>query len=173
MGKFHEMVKDYESQGLLTEAALWAMISDIDGMLEEVRKADEKKFWKFLSTTHERFVGKHYNEAFAKARVATMWHCADPECREKDCGEQFTMEEAGEFFRKYKTHLPAKVNQFDFYVAINAQAHDYHRLIERWFEDGQKAEGREKIVEMAVEFWFCDKDYPKGADVKVWEYFEG
>ena len=41
MGKFHEMVKDYESHGLLTEAALWAMISDIDGMLEEVLEVPE------------------------------------------------------------------------------------------------------------------------------------
>lgn len=168
MGKYHEMIKDYERQGLLSETALWAMICDTDRLLEEISQNDAQKCWAFLRTTHERFVGKHYNEAFAKARVAAMWNCKDASCSKEEHHAHFTMEQSMDYYRKFKTELPAKVNQYDFYVAINAQALNYGKTFAEWFTD----DADKRLVESAVKFWFQDADFAKGKDVKVWEYFE-
>ena len=52
-----------------------------------------------------------------------------------------------------------------FYVAINAQYHDYCELFEKWFGKGNFDD---MIFESAISFWFDDIDF--GED-KLWKYF--
>ena len=55
----------------------------------------------------------------------------------------------------------------DFYVALNAQWHDYCELMRELF--ASEEEVNNAIIEGAVRFWFLDEDW-ESAD-KVWVYF--
>ena len=69
--------------------------------------------------------------------------------------------------QKYRGKIPSEITPCDFYVALNAQWHDYICWAMEHFESEVDAELA--IIEMAVRFWFLDDDWD--GNTKVWEYF--
>ena len=78
-----------------------------------------------------------------------------------------SIEQTTEVMQSYKSKLPAEVTPGDFYVALNAEWHDYIC----WAMEHYPSEGEadNAIIEMAVRFWFMDDDWD--TPTKVWCYF--
>ena len=82
-------------------------------------------------------------------------------------GEHWTYEQTTEVMQSYKSKLPAEITAGDFYVALNAEWHDYICWAMEHYESEDEADNA--IIEMAMRFWFLDDDW--GDNAKVWEYF--
>lgn len=103
-----------------------------------------------------------FDEYEAKEMVAEMYHY---ENNRKVTGEHFDMHKAKEVQDKYKEHFMVKASPCDVYVAINAFYHDFITLFKTWF--GSNSD--EKIIMLAITFWFKDDDYQGN---KLMNYFE-
>lgn len=103
-----------------------------------------------------------FDEYEAKEIVAEMYHY---EKGRKVEGEHFDMHKAKEVKEKYKEHFTVNASVHDVYVAINAFYHDFINLFKMWF--GINSE--EKIIMLAITFWFKDDDYQGN---KLMNYFE-
>ena len=104
------------------------------------------------------------NESQAKYIVANMYHIISGK---KYMGEKYDMAKAKEVYSKYRNMFVSDATEYDVYVAINAQYHDYCELFKSWF--GTNIDTR--IIESAITFWFKDVDYM--GENKVYEYFMG
>ena len=103
-----------------------------------------------------------FNEHEAKEIVAGMYHY---EMDKKHSGEHFDMHKAKEVLMKYKNQIDEDVTACDVYVAINAFYHDFSGVLKQWF--GSTVD--EKIILLAITFWFKDADYHGN---KLLNYFE-
>ena len=103
-----------------------------------------------------------FDEFEAKEIVSEMYHY---EGDNRHTGEHFDMHKAKEVFEKYKSHFVVKASPCDVYVAINATFHDFGKLLRSWF--GSNID--EKIILLAITFWFKDDDYQGN---KLLDYFE-
>lgn len=104
----------------------------------------------------------HFSEIEAKELVADMFHY---EMTRRHTGEHFDMQKAEEVYKKHKDEFMHKVSPEDVYVAINATYHDFCGLFKSWF--GSNVD--DKIIMMAITFWFKDDDYQGN---KLMHYFE-
>lgn len=137
---------------------------ELKRMFENMSPEDKKRMWKYMTTMHEHYGGRHYNNnTYARETVAEMFHT---ENSHKHMGERYKMEKAEEVFRKYKELLPEDVTVADVYVAINATYHRFTLLFKSWFGDNIDT----KIIEAAIVFWFKDEECPDGD--KVWEFYQ-
>ena len=102
-----------------------------------------------------------FEEYEAKEIVSEMYHFENDH---KQRGEHFDMHKAKEVYEKYKNHFTVKASPCDVYVAINAFYHDFSKLFKLWF--GNNID--EKIILLAVTFWFQDDDYQGN---KLMDYF--
>jgi hypothetical protein len=102
------------------------------------------------------------DESSAKEIVSDMYHTSG---NKKYIGEKFDMHKAKEVFERYKSHFVVKASPCDVYVAINAAFHDFGKLLKSWF--GSNID--EKIILLAITFWFKDDDYQGN---KLLDYFE-
>ena len=103
-----------------------------------------------------------FSEHKAKEVVSEMYHY---EHDKRVIGEHFDMHRAKEALEKYKEHFIVKASVCDVYVAINAFYHDFINLFKTWF--GTNSD--EKIIMLAITFWFKDDDYQGN---KLMDYFE-
>ena len=103
-----------------------------------------------------------FDEFEAKEIVSEMYHY---EGDNRHTGEHFDMNKAKEVFEKYKNHFVVKASPCDVYIAINATFHDFGKLLRSWF--GSSVD--EKIIMLAITFWFKDDDYQGN---KLLDYFE-
>lgn len=104
----------------------------------------------------------HFDEMEAKEIVADMFHY---EMNRRHTGEHFDMKKAEDVYKKCKDEFVVKASPEDVYVAINATYHDFCGLLKSWF--GSNID--EKIIMLAVTFWFKDDDYQGN---KLMDYFE-
>jgi hypothetical protein len=110
------------------------------------------------STTHE------ITEEEAKEIVDGMYHCFKGK---KYTGWVFDYEKAKCVFKEH--HLAATgATVPEVYIAINAQYHDYCKLMYNWFGTTNI---EDKVIEAAITFWFMDEDYKHTS--KVYKYFKG
>ena len=109
--------------------------------------------------------GKHFDKRYAKYEVDQMSHVGD-DGRTYD-GEHWSLEQTNSVMQKYRGKLPAEVNEYDFYVALNTHWHDTVCTARRHFSGEGDAEAY--IIDEAVAVWFHDADW--GDATKVWEYF--
>ena len=164
MGRYYDMVKANFNKLRNDEASMWKHIELVDELLEEMAKPHKERYWKVLRDTHEIMYGKHFNREYAEWEVEQMFH-KDKEGRVYR-GEHWSYDATTGVMSSYKTMLPSEVTPCDFYVALNAQWHDYHCFMR---EHLPEEEAEEAIIESAVKFWFLDDDWEDAE--KVWEYF--
>ena len=103
-----------------------------------------------------------FDEHDAKEIVSEMFHY---EGANRNYGEHFDMRKAKEVFEKHKGQFVTSVSPCDVYIAINATYHDFCDILKRWF--GSNID--EKVIMLAIEFWFKDSDYQGN---KLMDYFE-
>ena len=164
MGRYYDMVKANFNKLRNDDNVMWNSIEMWDKHLEELREHHPDKYWEMMRNTHEMMYGKHFDEAYAEWEVERMHHkCGDKVYK----GEHWSLETTTSVMGNYRNILPSEVTPCDFYVALNAQWHDYQCLMSQLF--ATEAEVDKAIIESAIAFWFKDDDWP-GAD-KVWVYF--
>lgn len=107
-------------------------------------------------------MSNHFDEFEAKEIVSEMYHY---DMNRRETGEHFDMRKAHDVLTKYKDQFVVKASPEDVYIAINATYHDFCGLLKSWF--GSNID--EKIIMLAVTFWFKDDDYQGN---KLMDYFE-
>ena len=164
MGRYQDLAKANYNKLRNDESVMWGSISIIDALLEEMAEHHKERYWKVMRDTHELMHGKHFNKEYAEWQVERMHHkCGDKVYK----GEHWTYEQTSDVMTKYRSLLPSEVTPCDFYVALNAQWHDYECVAKVMFPTEEEAE--KAIIEGAIAFWFKDDDW-EGND-KVWSYF--
>lgn len=165
MGKYYDMVKANYNKLRNDDNVMWGNVEMWDKHLEEMREHHPDKYWEIMRDTHELMYGKHFDEEYAEWEVEQMHH------KSKDGkvyrGEHWTYEQTTDVMQLYKAKLPAEVTPGDFYVALNAEWHDYICWAMEHFESEDEADNA--IIDMAIRFWFMDDDWEK--PTKVWCYF--
>lgn len=164
MGRYYDMVKANFNKLRNDDKVMWGSIELWDKHLEEMLPHHPDKYWEIMRDTHEMMYGKHFDRVYAEWQVAQMHHkCKDKEYK----GEHWSHDETTKVMQSYKSMLSPDITPCDFYVALNAQWHDYHCWMRDHFDSEEKTELA--IIESAVKFWFQDDDWD--GDDKVWCYF--
>lgn len=165
MGKYYDMVKANYNKLRNDESVMWGSIELVDALLEDIKEAHPDKYWEFMRRTHEMMYGMHFDSAYAEWQVGHMYHIGDDGKEYK--GERWSIKEASQVAQKYRGRFPSDYNEFDFYVALNAQWHDTICTAKRHFASVEDAENY--IIDEAIAVWLNDSDW--GSTDKVWRYF--
>lgn len=165
MGRYHNLAKANYNKLRNDESVMWGSIAIIDALLEELAEHHKERYWEVMRDTHELMHGKHFDREYAEWQVEKMHHKGKDGRVYK--GERWSHDDTTAVMAKYRNVLPPEVTPCDFYVALNAEWHDYICWAKEKFATEAEAEGA--IIEMAVRFWFQDEDW--GDNDKVWEYF--
>ena len=163
--RYWELIKGNIDKIKGDDAKMNKILELTDELLEEMSHPHPQRYWQFMRDTHEVFYGKHFDREYAEWQVEQMYH------KDKDGrthrGEHWSREQTNAVMANYKSTLSSEVTPCDFYVALNAQWHDYICWMRELFATEQEAE--DAIIKSAVKFWFQDEDWD-GND-KVWAYF--
>lgn len=163
--RYWELIKGNIDKIKGDDAKMNKILELTDELLEGMSHPHPERYWQFMRDTHEVFYGKHFDREYAEWQVEQMYH------KDKDGrthrGEHWNREQTNAVMTNYKSTLPSEVTRCDFYVALNAQWHDYICWMRELFATEQEAE--DAIIKSAVKFWFQDEDWD-GND-KVWAYF--
>ena len=119
-----KMLKDYHAKGLMTKDKNMKVMKVASKHFHRMKEHDPEMCEELLREIHEIYCGPHYTKFFAVMDVKEMHH-TDRNGHEVE-GEHWTIEEAKMKMKEHK--LPADVNEYDFYVAINANYHDKVKL---------------------------------------------
>lgn len=163
---FKELLKKCKETNM-SSTELIEVFSELSPVFESAKDKDKELVCKVMKHVHEKSVGPHFGELYAKEQVKEMFHTKrnGSICR----GEIFSEDEAKTIYDKEVRRLGGENNVWDVYVAINAQFHDYSKLFKEWFDGDSDENLKCKIIESAIAFWFKDEDSEKG---KVWNYFK-
>lgn len=123
---------------------------------------DRHEIHRYGGYLRDHMMEESFDEHDAKEIVSEMYHY---ETNRRITGEHFNMRKAEEVFEKYKEHFVTKASPCEVYIAINAFYHDFANLFKTWF--GSNID--EKIIMLAITFWFKDDDYQGN---KLLNYFE-
>ena len=147
------------------DAVMWGSVAIVSALLEEMREAHPAKYWEVMRKTHEVIFGHHFDEMYAKWQVERMHHKGADGKEHR--GEHWALEQTNAAMSKFRSKVGSNVNEYDFYVALNAQYHDYIELAK--VRTANAEEQDVEIIEGAIAFYFADDDWP--TDTKVWDYF--
>lgn len=136
-------------------------------ILDKIQIEDGDEHIKILKCIHELYIGKHFNEYFAKEQVSRMYHTQLDGyiCK----GEVYNESVAKCIHKKLCKYANEHITLWDVYVAINAQYHDHCVEYKTWFKNIDKEELDDKVFSAAINFWFGDED---AGNSKVWNYFK-
>lgn len=165
MGKYYDIVKANYSKLRNDESVMWGSIELVDDLLEDIKETCPDKYWEFMRRTHEMMYGKHFDSTYAEWQVEHMYHIGDDGKEYK--GERWSLADTTAVMQKYRGRFPSDYNEFDFYVALNAQWHDTICTAKRHFASVEDAENY--IIDEAIAVWLNDSDW--GSTDKVWRYF--
>lgn len=165
MGRYLKLVKDNFASMKGNDGVMWQQVQAVDELLEELREPHSSIYWDFQRKAHEAMFGKHFDKDYAEWEVANMHHVGDDGREYK--GERWSMKEASQVAQKYRGRYPHEYNDYDIYVALNAQWHDTICTAKRHFASVEEAENY--IVDEAIAVWLNDSDW--GSTDKVWCYF--
>lgn len=163
--KYYDIVKNNFSKLRNDESVMWQSIEQVDDLLEDIKDEHPAVYATFMRRAHELMNGKHFDKHYAKCEVERMSHIGD-DGRVYD-GEHWSLEQTNAAMSRYRNKLPSEVNEYDFYVALNAHWHDTICTAKRHFQ--AEADAEAYVIDEAVAVWFADRDWP-GA-TKVWDYF--
>lgn len=147
------------------DSVMWGSVAIISALLEEMREAHPAKYWDVMRKTHEVMFGHHFDEMYAKWQVERMHHKGTDGKEYR--GEHWALEQTNAVMSRYRGKLSGNVNEYDFYVALNAQYHDYIGWAKAMTANVEEQDTA--IIEGAIAFYFADDDWP--TDTKVWDYF--
>lgn len=162
---YFEFIKNNYGKMRANESLMWASIEEVSELLEEMREADPAKFWAFMRKAHEQMLGAHFDETYARWQVERMHHTSPNGSVHR--GEHWTIDQVMAATNKYRAKFPAEVTEWDVYVALNSQWHDYDDWAATKFDSPEQRDTA--IIDGAIAFWFADEDYP--SPTKVWDYF--
>lgn len=165
MGAYHNLIKGNYAAVKGNDGIMWANIELVDELLEGVREAHPDRYWAFMRQVHELMYGKHFDAEYAEWEVEQMYHIGDDGKEYK--GEHWTMRDAASVAQKYRGRYPGEYNEYDIYVALNAQWHDAICVAKRHFPSIEEAE--DYIIDETIAVWLNDSDWP--VHDKVWRYF--
>lgn len=165
MGKYYDMVKANYSKLRNDDNVMWGHIEMWDKHLEEMREPQPDKYWDIMRKTHEMMYGMHFDAVYAEWQVDHMYHIGDDGREYK--GERWSLKDTSSVMQKYRGRIPGEYNEYDVYVALNAQWHDTICTAKRHFSTIEEAESY--VIDEAVAVWFNDQDWP--SHDKVWRYF--
>ena len=133
------------------------IIKVLEEAVEHFQEHQTESFMELKQDIHELIHGEKFDEHFAKITVCEMYHI----CSEKGkvVGEVVSIGNTREYIKRYGL---SGINDWDAYVAFNANYHDKKNLFKKWHTENFE----EKIIEDAIEFYFKDDDAP---DNKVWK----
>ena len=160
---YKDLVKNNYQKFKGNDKVMWESVESVSMLLDSMKEAHPDIYWKFMREQHELMFGKHFDHDYAKWQVEQMYHTGDDGKQYK--GEHWTMEDTNGVLAKYRSKINSNYNEYDFYVALNAHYHDYCGWAKKQFPDAYE----QAIIDMAVQFWFMDQDWPDTS--KVWEYF--
>lgn len=164
MGRYYDLVKANYNKLRNDDKVMWGSIEIMDALLEDMAEHHKERYWQIMRDTHELMHGKHFDKEYAEWQVSQMHHkCGDTIYK----GEHWSYEATTNVMGKYRSILPSEVTPCDFYVALNAQWHDYQCWAKEHFNNEEDAENA--IIEGAIAFWFKDDDW--ATPDKVWSYF--
>lgn len=146
---YKKMIEDAKAMGLTSEKMMWDSTDEVEDMLCALKKEHPDKYWKFIRKTHGILFKGHYTEEFAMHDVQHM----------EPVGMYWPISVVEETIKGMA--LPAGVNKWDVFVALNAMKGDLSA-------DTPDAE----VIKHAISFYFRDKDWPvkDGNYDKVWSY---
>lgn len=165
MGKYYDMVKANYSKLRNDDNVMWGHIEMWDKHLEEMREPQPDMYWDIMRKTHEMMYGMHFDKEYAEWQVDHMYHIGDDGREYK--GERWSLKDTSGVMQKYRGRIPGEYNEYDVYVALNAQWHDTICTAKRHFSTIEEAESY--VIDEAVAVWFNDQDWP--SHDKVWRYF--
>lgn len=165
MGKYYDMVKANYSKLRNDDNVMWGHIEMWDKHLEEMREPQPDMYWDIMRKTHEMMYGMHFDKEYAEWQVDHMYHIGDDGREYK--GERWSLKDTSGVMQKYRGRIPGEYNEYDVYVALNAQWHDTICTAKRHFSTIEEAEAY--VIDEAVAVWFNDQDWP--SHDKVWRYF--
>lgn len=165
MGKYYDMVKANYSKLRNDDNVMWGHIEMWDKHLEEMREPQPDMYWDIMRKTHEMMYGMHFDKEYAEWQVDHMYHIGDDGREYK--GERWSLKDTSGVMQKYRGRIPGEYNEYDVYVALNAQWHDTICTAKRHFSTIEDAEAY--VIDEAVAVWFNDQDWP--SHDKVWRYF--
>lgn len=165
MGRYYDMIKANYNKLRNDDNVMWGHIEMWDKHLEEMREPHPDMYWAMMRHTHELMYGMHFDKEYAEWQVERMHHIGDDGREYK--GERWSMKEASQVAQKYRGRYPSEYNDYDIYVALNAQWHDTICTAKRHFASVEDAENY--IIKEAIAVWLNDSDW--GSTDKVWRYF--
>lgn len=162
---YEQIIKESFAKFKGDESVMWASIKLVNDTLTQIKDENPSLYWNFMRNAHELMHGKHFDKAYAKWEVEQMHHTdADGKVYK---GEHWSVEQATAIYDKHKNKLSQEITPYDFYVALNAQYHDYYCWAKAHLSTEEAIEIA--IVDGAIRFWFLDEDW--GYADKVWCYF--
>lgn len=165
--RYYNLVKENARKFTGDETVMWASVEQVDDLLEKIKEPHAELYWDFMRKAHELMFGCHFNEAYAKYAVHKMSHVgADGKTYS---GEHWSLEQTNAVMSKFRSKIPASVNEYDFYVGLNSAWHDFSCWAREKFVADTDVDVA--VVELAIAYWFADADYD--GDGKVWHALSG
>ena len=129
----------------------------LSDFLAPMKKVHKEKYWSLMRDVFGLLNECHYDEEFAKHDIEHIEYTDKQGV--KHSGAYWSLEQAEEAMKKMQ--LPADVNKYDFWVAINLSYSDLCKVLDD-----------EQILKSACAFWFKDEDWYNGnkSTTKVWDY---
>lgn len=129
----------------------------LSDFLAPMKKTDKEKYWSLMRDVFGLLNDGHYDDKFSMHDVENIEYTDKQGA--KHSGAYWSLEQAEEAMKKMQ--LPADVNKYDFWVAINLSYSDLCKVLDD-----------EQILKSACAFWFNDEDWPKEgkANTKVFDY---
>lgn len=146
---------------------MWASIKLVNDTMDKIKEENPSLYWDFMRSAHELMFGCHFDEEYAKWAVQRMSHVgADGKTYS---GEHWSLEQTNAVMSKFRSKLPASVNEYDFYVGLNSAWHDFSCWAREKFVADTDVDVA--VIELAIAYWFADADYD--GDGKVWHALSG
>lgn len=163
---YEQTVRDNIAKFKGDEKTMWESVRSVDKLLERMKEHHPDIYWDFMREQHEIMYGKHFDEKYAKWEVEQMLH-KSPDGKVYK-GEHWSYEDASAVLMKHRHQLPTWITECDFYVAVNAQWHDYACWATNTYGTVEQAENA--IVEMAIAYW--SKGSSRDIDGAIWDNFQ-
>ena len=159
----HQLIKDFKKYMQARGKRMPRGMREMEYPMEYNRHDWDMNYEDSYNTRYaKQYSDGSFNEFEAKEIVSEMYHYDGDR---RHTGEHFDMHKAKEVFSKYKDSFVAKSSPEEVYIAINAFYHDFCKILKSWF--GSNID--EKIILLAITFWFKDDDYQGN---KIMNYFE-